>query len=269
MGKAVYLKEDGILKDIAKSINKASRLLSRQNQARANWIGGISHDIRTPLSLILGYSKRISEKKEAALAVKKEAELIFKQSIQIKELVNDLNLVSQLEYEMQPLRKSRIRLSKILRSCAAELINFGLDEKYNVEINISPESEKIVLNCDERLISRAVSNLVNNSINHNEKGCLISLTLKTLNNEISIIVEDNGKGVSQEKLKELNANNHYLESTDDSLNLSHGLGLLLVRQIVKAHEGKMQIYSHANQGFKTILTFNLDPSNTETKNQLE
>ena len=58
-GKPASLHIDGELSEIAASVNKASQIISRQNEARANWISGVSHDIRTPLSMIMGYAGRI------------------------------------------------------------------------------------------------------------------------------------------------------------------------------------------------------------------
>ena len=65
-GKPVSLHIDRELSEIANSVNKASLILSRQNEARANWISGVSHDIRTPLSMIMGYADRIAADKTAS-----------------------------------------------------------------------------------------------------------------------------------------------------------------------------------------------------------
>lgn len=124
-GKPVSLSVGGDLSEVAGSINKASRILSRQNETRANWISGVSHDIRTPLSMILGYAGRIADNETINSSVKDQAEIVRQQSIKIKDLVQDLNLVSQLEYEMQPLHKEPVRFSKLLRSYAVELLNGG------------------------------------------------------------------------------------------------------------------------------------------------
>lgn len=113
-GKPVSLHISGELSEIANSVNKASSILNRQNEARANWISGVSHDIRTPLSMIMGYAGRIAENESASKTIQEQAEIVRKQSVKIKELVQDLNLVSQLEYEMQPLHKEMVRLSKLL-----------------------------------------------------------------------------------------------------------------------------------------------------------
>ena len=254
-GKPVDLSIQGELSEIADSVNQASQVLSRQNQARANWISGVSHDIRTPLSMIMGYAQRIAGDHEASGNIQQEAEIIRAQSTKIKDLVQDLNLVSQLEYEMQPLHKEPVRLSKLLRSYAADLLNAGISEKHSIEVEISPEAETAVIDCDARLISRAIGNLVQNSINHNPQGCDIFLSLDCSSVNVSITVADNGVGMSVEKLRELEEKPHYMESTDERLDLRHGLGLLLVKQIVEAHGGVMKIESVPQSGYKTILTF--------------
>ena len=256
-GKPVDLSIRGELSEIADSVNQASQVLSRQNQARANWISGVSHDIRTPLSMIMGYAGRIASDRLASGNIQQEAEIIRAQSAKIKDLVQDLNLVSQLEYEMQPLHKEPVRLSKLLRSYAADLLNAGIPERYSLETEIAKDTETAIIECDARLISRAINNLVQNSINHNPQGCTISLGLIRSDTAIFLTVADNGVGLSAEKLRELEEKPHYMESTDERLDLRHGLGLLLVRQIVEAHGGTMEIESAPQSGYKTILTFQL------------
>lgn len=254
-GKPVSLSIGGDLSEVAGSLNKASQILSRQNEARANWISGVSHDIRTPLSMIMGYAGHIADNKSVDSSVKEQAEIVRQQSFKIKELVQDLNLVSGLEYEMQPLHKEPVRLSKLLRSYVVELLNGGLSDTYLVKVEIKPAVENAILECDARLILRAINNLVQNSIKHNPQGCEIMLALDCSETSILLVVEDNGIGLSPEKLQELEEKPHYMESTDERLDLRHGLGLVLVRQIVEVHAGAMIIKSEPLQGYKTVLYF--------------
>ncbi len=260
-GRPASLSMHGELSGIADSVNKASAILSRQNQARANWISGVSHDIRTPLSMIMGYAERIAHENSADSHIRREAEIIRQQSVKIRELVQDLNLVSSLEYEMQPIHKIPVSLAGLLRSYTAELLNTGLPSKYSINIGITPAAETVLFDCDARLISRAVGNLVQNSISHNPDGCDIALALDCTDESISLSVSDNGIGLSTEKLKELNEKPHYMESTDDRLDLRHGLGLILVRQITDAHSGTMKIESEYQKGCKAILNFPIDGGN--------
>lgn len=259
-GEPVLLSVRGELSEIAASVQRAAHLLNSQNQARANWIRGVSHDIRTPLSMVMGYAERIACHKTADRQIREEAGIIRSQSIKIKELVQDLNLVSRLEYEMQPLHMQSVRLSGLLRSYAVELLNTGLPDSYSMEVEITPAAETVSYHCDARLISRAIDNLVQNSIRHNPQGCDIRLRLDCSEVTILLSVEDNGVGLSDEKRKELLEKTHYMESTDDRLNLRHGLGLLLVRQIVEAHKGTMKIESTSGNGYAVSLYF----SNTQT-----
>lgn len=254
-GRPAFLSMHGELSGIAESVNQASDIIRKQNKARANWISGVSHDIRTPLSMIMGYAERIAHEKNAEIHVRQEAEIIRQQSIKIRELVQDLNLVSQLEYEMQPVHKKNVSLSGLLRSFAADLLNAGLPDEYSVTIGIQPAAETVFFHCDARLVSRALGNLVQNSIRHNPGGCDITLGLECTDKSILLSVCDNGAGMSAEKLKELNEKPHYMESTDDRLDLRHGLGLILVRQIVDAHGGSMRIECEEREGCRVVLSF--------------
>lgn len=254
-GKPTTLATSGELSELAANVNKASQILSHQNDARANWISGVSHDIRTPLSMIMGYAARLQSDTSASSSIKEKAAIIQRQSTKIKDLVQDLNLVSKLEYEMQPLHKERIRLAKLLRSSVAEMLNTGLAEEYSIELEISNTAETTTFDCDARLIERAVNNLIQNSIIHNPNGCHIQITLDHADHTFTLTVADDGIGLSAEKQKELQGKQHYMDSIDERLNLRHGLGLVLVRQTVEAHHGQMKIESQPHQGYQTMIYF--------------
>ncbi|MEO1770253.1 sensor histidine kinase [Candidatus Enterococcus ferrettii] len=253
-GETVQLKTKNELSEVAKNLNLVSYKLSQQNEARANWISGVSHDIRTPLSMILGYADRIAADKTTNHATQEQAAIILQQSIKIKELVQDLNLVSQLEYDMQPLNKASIHVAKLLRSYAAELLNSGISNKYELELVIPAEAETFYFTCDERLLTRAVNNLVQNSIQHNPEGCNIQISLSLEAQAFAITVTDDGQGASKLDLQQWIDSNS-LNSTDEHLQLRHGLGLHLVQQITHAHQGTMTVETNLKKGFQTTLMF--------------
>lgn len=254
-GKPASLHIDGELSEIAGSVNKASLIISRQNKTRANWISGVSHDIRTPLSMIMGYAGQIARNEATNDTVREQAEIVRKQSVKIKELVQDLNLVSQLEYEMQPLHKEVVRLSKLLRSYTADLLNSGISDVYNIIVEVASDAENTVLECDARLITRAINNLVQNSMQHNPNGCEICLSLAVSERQLILAVTDNGTGLSEKTLNELKEKPHYMESTDERLDLRHGLGLLIVQQVAAAHNSSFELTNTHPQGCKATLTF--------------
>ncbi|MDO5424213.1 MAG: HAMP domain-containing sensor histidine kinase [Eubacteriales bacterium] len=264
-GEPTALSIRGELSGVADSINRAGELLRGQQEARANWIRGVSHDIRTPLSMILGYAGRIAQNADAGEEVREQAVRIQRQSVRIRELVEDLNLVSKLEYDMQPLQKENVRAAKLLRSYAARLLNQGIPEGCAVELEVAPKMESRTLSCDARLLTRAISNLVQNSFRHNPQGCTVTLGLEGDERETVLFVADDGVGISEEKRRELEKKPHYLESMDEELNLRHGMGLLLVRKITEAHGGRMELESEQGKGCKVRLKFIKNIQNTQKR----
>lgn len=256
-GEPVILQEKGVLSDISKSINTVSKELQMKNEklkkrdeARSNWIAGISHDIRTPLSMIIGYAGELEESSSLSQREQEQATIICNQGIKIRELVNDLNLVSKLEYNMQALNCNKIRVSVFLRKLVSEFINSNLDNNFYIELDIL--NEDITIDADEKLLKRAINNLIQNSITHNEQGCNIKVISKSDLDFCYISVEDNGKGMSKEKINNLLKTQNGL-SEAYAKGQNHGLGLLIVAGIINAHKGKLDIMSIDCQGLKTIL----------------
>ncbi len=249
-GRPAALDISGDLAELAQQINRTSEALRGQNAARANWISGVSHDIRTPLSMILGYAGHMEE---AHPEVRAQAAVIRREAVRIRELVSDLNLTSRLEYDMQPLERRPVRLAKLLRGLVAEMTDAEMPEAFLLALDVEPEAERAEVNCDERLIARAVRNLIQNSIRHNPQGCSVQVELRKAWSRLEIAVRDDGVGMTPLRLAELESRPHYLESMDERLDLRHGLGLLLVRRIVRAHGGELKIDAPRTGGFSAVI----------------
>jgi len=256
----VYVKEKGVLSELAKSINKTSEILQNQREqlrnkdtARANWIAGVSHDIRTPLSMITGYTSQLKAYSNLSDDTNKKLSVILKQSERIKNLINDLNLASKLEYNMQPFEQKRENVIALVRQVLVDFLNMDIDEKFPIEWKTDSEFTSCFVNVDSNLIKRALSNLIQNCINHNENGCIIYVSVKEDKDNCIICVEDNGAGVSDEQLKKLNNTPHYMVCDTDITEQRHGLGLLIVKQIIDVHSGKIIVKHSQYGGFKVIL----------------
>lgn len=240
----IHLAEKGAAGELAGRINRTSDILERQRQmiqkrdmARTEWIAGISHDIRIPLSVIMGYADELMENENLEESDRIRAGVIRNQSIKIRQLIEDLNLTSKLEYNMQPLRVTSFYPAALLRTLAAEFINEGLDGQWEVSLAIEPELEGTILKGDEELIKRAVRNLLSNSTRHNADGCSIWLRGEIRENSCVIKVSDDGIGIPDKVVRCL------LEEDGDTLDEKkpHIMGLRIVKQIAKAHKGDFQI----------------------------
>lgn len=258
--KPVNIDEKGVLSELAKSINKTSEILQNQREqlrnkdtARANWIAGVSHDIRTPLSMIMGYASQLKTSSDLSEEMAKKLSVILKQSERIKNLINDLNLASKLEYNMQPFEKKKENAVAVIRQVIVDFLNMDIDEKFPIEWKTKNEFVSCFVNVDKNLIKRALANLIQNSINHNENGCTIYVSVKEDEKNCIICVEDNGIGVSDEELEKLNNTPHYMVCDKNTTEQQHGLGLLIVKQIMDVHNGQVEIKHSEYGGFKVVL----------------
>lgn len=261
IGEPVHIPEKGLLSDISANINRTSNILQEQRQqlrkkgtARANWIAGVSHDIRTPLSMVMGYAGQLKDDANLTDEERHKAEVIVKQSKRMQNLINDLNLASKLEYNMQPINPAKQNLIAIVRQVVVDFINMDIEDKYPIEWQTDEALTVCPVNADKDLLKRAVSNLIQNSINHNEQGCKIYIDVTVDDDCCTIIVSDDGVGATDELIEKLNKTPHYMLCDENTTEQRHGLGLLIVKQIVSAHGGRTDIEHSSYGGFSVKLT---------------
>ena len=259
-GNIVQLPETGVLSEISENINHTSSVLQEQKEqlkkkemARANWIAGVSHDIRTPLSMIMGYAGQLEFSSQLNDSERQKASGIVKQSGRIRELINDLNLASKLEYNMQPLNAQTINAVAIVRQAVVQFINMNINDCFPIKWTTSDSLSECRICADANLLKRAILNLIQNSMNHNEDGCTIYVSVTSENGQCTICVEDNGIGVSDEQITALKTAPHYMVCDSNTTTQRHGLGLLIVKQILEAHHGSVLIDHSTYGGFKVNL----------------
>ena len=259
-GRPVCIREKGILSELAENINKTSRILQQQAEqlrkketARANWIAGVSHDVRTPLSMIMGYAGQLENAAVLPDAERKKAAVIVRQSRRIKDLINDLNLASKLEYNMQPLIMRPENAVSVVRQVLVDFMNMDIDDQFPIKWKTAAPAS-CCINADRDLLKRAVANLIQNSINHNESGCTIYASVEDDGDTCRISIGDNGIGASDELINRLNNAPHYMVCDTNTVEQRHGLGLLIVKQIIDGHHGKVLIGHSAYGGFQVTLT---------------
>ena len=229
------------------------RFMKNRERARIEWIAGISHDIRTPLSMVMGYADTLEQNGELSEEARQQAALIRHQSIVMKELIADLNLTSQLEYSMQPLRMEKIRPAQALRSVAAAFLNDDSEGNLQIEVAIDAKAEQILLPADELLLQRAFRNLILNSIKHGGQNEAVEICIKMqeerrqflkplkICDRFMICFEDNGAGYSEEVLRRLRDK----KKKDAGPNIR---GLEIVKKIVTAHGGRVRFGNREEGG---------------------
>lgn len=251
-GEMVELQEKGSVKELARRLNQTSAALRekdeklrRRDDARTDWIAGVSHDIRTPLALITGYSDELMHDERLPGESRWKAEAIRQQSMVLKELVENLNLTSKLEYHSQPLNKTLFSPAAPLRECVAEYYNQGLRENYEIKVSIQKEAEKELICADRGMLLRLFRNLVGNSIRHNPEGCQAVVTLTSVGGNVRYCFADTGSGIPEEVVKAMGG-------TEEHAGL-HIMGLRIAAQIAAAHGGELLFVSRDSGSYDAAL----------------
>ncbi len=225
----------------------------RREMQRTSWIAGVSHDIRTPLSLVIGYADELLHSAHGCAEVQERAQMIENQAVRIKTLVTNLNTSNKLTYGMGVWHCEQVLLPALIRETICDIVNRNLDEKYDISVAVSDSLERFYVKGDAELMKRLVENLINNAISHNLAGCEIRVSLMQLEccffKRTVLEISDNGCGVSREQLKK------FRTSTKSDKLPEHGLGIRLVRQIASLHHWKVRFFNNADGGFACRVYF--------------
>lgn len=256
-GGAVQLPTTGFAGELAEKLNETGEQLRRRNEiiarrdtARTDWIAGVSHDIRTPLALILGWGEQLQQDEALPAAARQKAAGICTQSEKIRSLIGDLNLTSKLQYGAQPLRRKAVTVGPFLRRCAAEFYESPAAGDSTLELELTQAAEHTVVQADEALLLRAIENLLHNTVGHNAVPVHVTIRADAADGMLTIQVTDDGQGYPPAVLA-------VLQAGETGENPPHILGLHVVEQILAAHGGTAAFAQALPHGAAAALTLPL------------
>ena len=252
-GQTVRLPTDGFAGELAEKLNQTgaqlqakNEMLSRRDNARTQWIAGVSHDVRTPLALILGWAEQLEQDALLPDSSRQKAAGIRTQCEKLRTLIDDLNLTSKLEYGAQPLRRKDLRAGPLFRQLVAQFCESPLAERCEITLEQEEPAEQTVLSVDEALLARLLENLLNNSVRHNPKPVNITVHTRRVGERFCLTVADDGIGYPAAVLAALNA-------AEPAENAPHILGLYVVQQIAAAHGGRAVFGQNTPHGAKAVV----------------
>ena len=156
---------------------------------------------------------------------------------------------------MQPLTLQPVNLVAVFRLAVVDFMNLDLEGKYPVEWEMEEELPPCMIEGDKELLGRAVNNILTNVRVHNPDGCQIVVKPAREDGKLRFVIEDSGTGVDEEQLKGLCSALHYMRNEGEGKEERHGMGLLIVRQIVEAHGGKVEFFRGNEGGFGVGMEF--------------
>jgi signal transduction histidine kinase len=242
--------------EICDSFNEmSSRLLKSEAEkkklenGRQTMIAGISHDLKTPITVLLGYAKALNDG-----VVPKEEQKVYLETIEQKanyltELINTFHEYSMLGHPNYKLALQKVDICNYLRDYIAERYNEMILAGFHVEVHI-PESH-VMCYADVGALRRAFTNILSNTLKYNDKGTTILVSLSVSPAWIRILLGDNGTGIPKEIADTLFE--PFVLGEKSRTGQGSGLGLSVAEKIVEAHGGMIQCMSDFPKGWKTTF----------------
>lgn len=238
---------------MVKEINVANENKEKLEKSKRDMIRDITHDIKTPITSIMGYSKALNDGTVQDSEEKKiYLNYIYNKTLRLNYLVNELFLFTKLDSVDYRLNIQQKDICEFLRGIVALYYGEIEETEFNLEIDI--QEEPIYYNFDTKELERSIGNLITNSLKYNNKGTTLFIGLKENKNDIEIIIKDNGIGINEE-LKEIVFEEFARGDIARESSGGSGLGLAITKKIIELHKGKIILTSKEGQGSEFKIIF--------------
>lgn len=235
----------------------------KANQVKDEFLATLSHELRNPLNVILGYSEvllRNDEVQQSAF-LKRAVEILRRNAEAQSQLVSDLLDLSRLHMGKLSLNREAVSLTTTVHN-AVETVRTEAAAK-NIEISFNASDEVLFVDADPLRLEQVVWNLLNNAVKFTPTGGRVNVDLSRAEDEALVIVKDTGEGIDPEFAPHLFEMFRQADATSSRRHGGMGIGLALVQQLVALHNGSVAMES-AGQGQGAKFTIRL-PLSRETR----
>jgi signal transduction histidine kinase len=238
---------------LAKTFNKMLERLETSFAMQKNFIANASHELRTPLTSINGQLEVLMMKDRSTDEYKISLGSVLEDIKSLIYLSNRLLLIARTSAEGPSGYSNKIRIDEIIWQAQEEMKKFNTSYHINISLDDSlTDSDQMTVNGDEYLLKVAISNLMENACKYSDDRS-VDIRCGYSDNAIKVVFEDKGTGISEEDTKKI-FEPFYRGSNAISIPGS-GIGLSLVNQIIKNHNGTINISSKVGKGTKITLLF--------------
>ena len=218
---------------------------------RQEFTANVSHELKTPLTAISGYSELIQNGMTNEEETIRFAGEIHKSAKRLLTLINDTIRLSQLDTSEQKGIYEAIDLYKIAEDCV-NMLKFSAE---NHGITISIHGTNAYLEGNKEMLEEVVYNLCDNAIRYNNEGGKVDVTVKPVKGKIYLCVEDNGIGISKEHQERIFERFYRVDKSRSKSTGGTGLGLAIVKHIIQQHGAHMELTSEKGKGTKIEIEF--------------
>lgn len=239
--------------NLADTLNSTTKELSKADDLRKDLMANVTHDLKTPLTVIRSYSEMIKdisgdskEKREAHL------DTIIQETEKLTSLVDDMLELTRVQSGLKDMEIESLDLSELSREVLDRFSYFKENEGYNFQM--SAKGETMVMG-DKRKLYQAIYNLIGNAVNYTDEDRRIVIIVEGDENSVRFSIEDHGSGIAADELDHIWDRYYRGGKSHSRRKTGSGIGLSLVKSIILAHKGEYGATSKEGEG--SIFYFSL------------
>lgn len=232
--------------ELANTLNHVSNDLSKIDTLRRDLMANVSHDLKTPLTMIRAYAEMVRDiSYKDKNKMNKDLNVIIDETERLNILVNDILDLSKMQANADILSLEKFDLCEVIKEVMTRYDILKTTEDYNFIIEIPDKAE---VNADKNKIMQVIYNLINNAINYTGEDKKVVIRLKNARKEYIFEVEDTGKGIKKEEIPYI-WDKYYKKDKKHQRNVvSTGIGLSIVKEILTKHKFDYGVKSTLKKG---------------------
>ncbi len=228
--------------------------LHEVDEIKSKFFANISHEFRTPLTLILGPSKQLSEElKDEKTKIK--ADLIHRSANKLNRLVDELLDFSKIEAGEMKLKACPVNIVSVVKEI---ILSFhSLAERKNISFNYNCNDDEIIAYLDKDKIDKIITNVLSNAFKFTPEGGKVEVEINKSAKFAKIIITDTGVGIPQNHIDKIFNRFYQVDGSHNREQKGTGIGLALTKELVELHKGKIEVESEEGKGSKFRMIFPL------------
>lgn len=237
------------LGELAQAFNKMSSELSRSVNARKQMTADIAHELRTPLSLILGHAEAVHD--GVLPPTRENFEIIREEAARLEHLVNDLRTLSLADAGELGMSLQTLEPQRLIQDVASLYQHQAQQKNIALELDAAPHLATIEV--DPARMTQVLTNILDNALRHTPVGGRIILAARPAGDSIELSVQDSGPGLPTGDLDRIFERFYRADSSRQRNDGGSGLGLAIAKSIVRAHGGQLTAESETGAGLKITV----------------
>ncbi|MFJ7636868.1 sensor histidine kinase [Peribacillus sp. NPDC097206] len=247
----LQVKSQDEIGSLAQAFNEMAQSIYLEEERKKEFLENVAHELRTPLSYVLGYTQAIKDgivKDEEEK--QKYLQLISRETQRLQKLLRDLMNLAKLDSEQSGLHSTPIAFAQFIEEVLVKYEPIMKERQIRLEVELDPDP---IIMGDEGRVEQVLHNILDNAITYTETGGTIYLTLTQQKEECELIIGDTGRGIPASDIHHVMERFYRVNKARSRFDGGSGLGLSIVKKLVEQQKGKITIESEEQIGTKVSI----------------